>query len=162
MKNILLLLLISTMIFSGCQLIGGKGVKSERDSLRVYAYSLEQKMAAQEADHQASLDQIKRDSEAMIDSIISIYENKSSSGTANYGSAATGNYYLIVGSFKTPSYASNWSGRVADMGYPTEVVKVSYWNLVSAGSSTNLRTALNELSTIRSAVTPNAWIYVAR
>jgi len=69
---------------------------------------------------------------------------------------------VIVGSFKTSSYASNWSAKISDMGYPVEIVKVSYWNLVSAGSSTNLRSAINELSSIRSDVTSNAWIFVAR
>ena len=158
----LFLLLISTITFPGCKFIGGKSVKSERDSLRAYAYTLEQKMANQDQDHQASLDQIKQESQAMIDSIISIYENKAASGKGNYTTAATGKYYLIVGSFKTSSYASNWSVKISNMGYPAEIVKVSYWNLVSAGSSTNLRSALNELSSIRSDVTGNAWIFVAR
>ncbi|KPL25825.1 MAG: hypothetical protein AMS23_04335 [Bacteroides sp. SM1_62] len=162
MKKMLFLLLISTIAFSGCKFIGGKSVKSERDSLRAYAYTLEQKMAAQEQEHQASLDQLKRESQVMIDSIISIYENKAAPGAGNFGSAASGNYYVIVGAFKTPAYASNWSSRVADMGYQTEIVKVSYWNLVSAGSSTNLRSALNELSAIRSDVTSNAWVLVSR
>ena len=162
MKKLLFLMIISTMIFSGCQLIGGKSVKSERDSLRVYAYSLEQQIAAQEQVHQASLDQLKRESQAMIDSIISIYESQSPKGSAEFGSAATGNYYLIVGSFKTPSYAGNWASRVTGMGYTTEIVQISHWNLVSAGSTTNLRSALNELSSVRSAVTQDAWIYVAR
>jgi len=162
MKKMLFLLLISTITFSGCKFIGGKSVKSERDSLRAYAYTLEQKMANQEQDHQASLDQIKQESQAMIDSIISIYESKAVPGKGNYSAAATGNYYVIVGSFKTSSYASNWSAKISDMGYPAEIVKVSYWNLVSAGSSTNLRSAINELSSIRSDVTSNAWIFVAR
>ncbi len=158
----LFLLLISTIAFSGCKFIGGKSVKSERDSLRAYAYTLEQKIANQEQDHQASLDQLKHDSQAMIDSIIIIYESNTASGKGNYSAAASGNYYVIVGSFKTSSYASNWSARIADMGYQTEIVKVSYWNLVSAGSSTNLRSALNELSSVRSDVTENAWVFVAR
>ena len=158
----LFLLLISTIAFSGCKFIGGKSVKSERDSLRAYAYTLEQKIANQEQGHQASLDQLKRESQTMIDSIISIYESKSASGKGNYSAAASGNYYVIVGSFKTSSYASNWSTRVSNMGYQTEIVKVSYWNLVSAKSSTNLRSALNELSSIRSDVTSNAWVFVAR
>ena len=162
MKKMLFLLLISTIAFSGCKFIGGKSVKSERDSLRAYAYTLEQKIANQEQDHQASLDQLKSESQAMIDSIISIYESKSASGKGNYSAAASGNYYVIVGSFKTSSYASNWSGRVAGMGYQTEIVKVSYWNLVSAVSSTNLRSALNDLSAVRSDVTENAWVFVAR
>ncbi len=162
MKKMLFLLCISTIAFSGCKFIGGKSVKSERDSLRAYAYTLEQKIANQEQDHRASLDQLKRESKVMIDSIIKIYENSPASGKGNSSAAASGNFYVIVGSFKTSSYASNWSTKISDMGYPAEIVKVSYWNLVSAGSSTNLRTALSELSGIRSNVTPNAWIYVAR
>jgi hypothetical protein len=162
MKKMLFLLLISTIAFSGCKFIGGKSVKSERDSLRVYAYSLEQQLASQEREHQASLDQLKRESQAMIDSIINIYESKAATGGGRYPGAASGKYYLVVGAFKTPSYASNWSSHVSDMGYPSEIVKVSYWNLVAAGSSTNLRSALNELPTIRSDVTPDAWVYVAR
>ena len=162
MKKMLFLLLISTIAFSGCKFIGGKSVKSERDSLRAYAYTLEQKLANQKQDQQASLDQLKSESQAMIDSIISIYESKAAKGQGNFGTAASGNYYVIVGSFKTPTYASNWSARISGMGYKTEIVKVSYWNLVSAGSSTNLRSALNVLSSIRSDVTSNAWVFVAR
>jgi len=162
MKKMLFLLLISTITFSGCKFIGGKSVKSERDSLRAYAYTLEQKMANQEQDHRASLDQLKRESQAMIDSIVKIYESEAVPGKGNYSAASSGNYYLIVGSFKKASNASNWSSKISNMGYPAEIVKVSYWNLVSAGSSTNLRSAINELSSIRSDVTGDAWIFVAR
>jgi hypothetical protein len=162
MKKMLFLLFISIIAFSGCKFIGGKSVKSERDSLRVYAYNLEQKIASQEQEHEASLEQLKRESQAMIDSIISIYERKGTSGGGDFGSAATGNYYVIVGAFKTGSYASKWSARVTDMGYPSEIVQVSHWNLVSVGSANNLRTALNELSSARSGITPDAWVYAAR
>jgi hypothetical protein len=162
MKKMLFLLFLGTLAFSGCKFIGGKSVKNERDSLRVYAYNLEQKIASQEQEHEASLELLKRESQAMIDSIINIYENKAGSGGGSFGTAATGNYYVIVGAFQTASYASNWSARVADMGYQTEIVQVSHWNLVSAGSSSNLRSALNELSSVRSDVTPEAWVYVGR
>lgn len=160
MKKMLFLLLISTIAFSGCKFIGGKSIKNERDSLRAYAYTLEQKIASQEAEYETSLDQLKRESQTMIDSIINIYESKAASGDVRY--AASGKFYLIVGAFKTPSYASNWSARVKDMGYQTEIVKASHWNLVAAGSATNLRSALNQLPAIRSDVTSDAWVFVAR
>jgi cell division protein FtsN len=162
MRKMLFLLFISTIAFSGCKFIGGKSVKSERDSLRVYAFTLEQKIANQEQNHKATLDQLKRESQATIDSIIMLYESEDATGKGNYSAAASGNYYVIVGSFKTPSYASNWSGRVADKGYQTEIVQVSHWNLVSAKSGTNLKSVLNELSSIRSNITSNAWVYVGR
>jgi len=158
----LFLLCVSAIAFSGCKFIGGKSVKSERDSLRVYAFTLEQKIANQEQNHKATLDQLKRESQAQIDSIILTYESETASGKGKYSAAASGKYYVIVGSFKTPSYASNWSGRVADKGYQTEIVQVSHWNLVSAKSGTHLRSVLNELPSIRSNVSSNAWVYVAR
>ena len=158
----LFLLCISTIAFSGCKFIGGKSVKSERDSLRVYAFTLEQKIANQEQNHKATLDQLKRESQAQIDSIILTYESETASGKGKYSAAASGKYYVIVGSFKTPSYASHWSSRVANKGYQTEIVQVSYWNLVSAESGTNLKSVLNELSSIRSNVSSSAWVYVAR
>ena len=162
MKKMLFLLLTSTIAFSGCKFIGGKSVKSERDSLRVYAYNLEQQLASKDREHQTSLEQLKRESQATIDSIIKTYQRKAAAGGGPFGSTASGHYYLIVGAFKTPSYASSWSSHVSGMGYQTEIVKVSYWNLVAAESSTNLRSALDELPTIRSDVTPDAWIFVAR
>jgi cell division protein FtsN len=162
MRKMLFLLCVSTVAFSGCKFIGGKSVKSERDSLKVYAFTLEQKIASQEQNHKATLDQLKRESQARIDSIILACESETASGKSKYSSAATGKYYVIVGSFKTPAYASNWSSRVADKGYQTEIVQVSYWNLVSAESGTNLNSILNELSSIRSNVSSNAWVYVAR
>jgi len=98
----------------------------------------------------------------MIDSIVKIYESDAAPGKGNISAASSGRYYLIVGSFKNASYAGNWSSKISNKGYPAEIVKVSYWNLVSAGSSTNLRSALSELSSIRSDVTADAWIFVAR
>ncbi len=162
MKNMLFLVLISTIAFSGCKFMKERSGKKGSDTLEAYVYNLEQKLAAQEQEHQVTLDQLKKESQAMIDSIIYIYENRAASGDRNSGTAASGSFYVIVGSFKTPAYASNWSTKVAEMGYQTEIVKVSHWNLVSAETSSNLRTALDELATVRSDVTVNAWVYVAR
>jgi hypothetical protein len=162
MKKILFLLLISMIAFSGCKFVGNRASKKASDTLEAYAYNLEQKLAAQEQVHQIRLDQLKQESQARIDSIKSFYESGGASRGGIYGSAASGNFYLIVGSFKTPAYAASWSDKVSDMGYQTEIVKVSDWNLVSAESSTSLGKVLDGLDAARSNVTPGAWIYVAR
>jgi cell division protein FtsN len=115
-------------------------------------------VANQDAELHASLAQIQRESQSRIDSIIRYYEAELQGGKAR--PASTGTYYLIVGSFKTPVYATNFSAKVAGLGYKTQILSMGYWNLVSAESHTNIRTALNGLEAIRENVSYDAWIYV--
>ena len=158
----MLFLIIGSFAFSGCKFINEKILKKSSDTLEVYIYNLEQKLATQESDFQGSLAQLQRESQARIDSIIQYYENELSSKGGKYTSAATGTYYLIVGSFMTPAYAEDYSAKVAEMGYNTEIVTVGHWNLVAAESYNRLREALDGLNIVRSSVAVNSWIYAAR
>lgn len=162
MKNVLLILIAGTFALSGCKFINEKILKKGSDTSEVYIYHLEQQLASQEEEYEYSLAQIQRESQARIDSIIRYYENELRSGGMKATTASAGTYYLIVGSFKTPAYASDYSEKVAGMGYDTEIVTFGYWNLVSAESYGNVRQALDGLYTVRSNVVPTAWIYVAR
>jgi len=162
MKKVLFFLIIGSFAFSGCKFINEKVLKKSSDTLEVYIYNLEQKVANQDAELQSSLAQLQRESQARIDSIIQYYENELSSKGGKYSSTISGKYYLIVGSFKTPAYAENYSVKVADMGYKSEIVRVGHWNLVSAESYTRLREALDGLNIVRSNVAVDSWIYVAR
>jgi hypothetical protein len=162
MKKVLFLMIIAALMLSGCKFINEKILKKGGDTTEVYIYNLEQKLAAQEDEYQGSLAQIQRESQAMIDSIILYYENELSSRGGKYTSAATGTYYLIVGSFKTPAYAEAYSAKVSGMGYKTEILTVGHWNFVAAESYTRLREALNGLEIVRSNVVMESWIYVAR
>ena len=148
--------------FSGCKFINEKLLKKGSDTLEVYAYNLEKQLEASDKEYQLSLNQIMKESQARIDSIIMYYENELSSRGGKRTSAAFGTYYLIVGSFKTPAYADRYSAKVADMGYKTEIVRVGHWNLVSAESYSSLRNALEGLPIVRSNVTVNSWIYVSK
>ncbi len=162
MKKVLFLLIIGTITFSGCKFINEKILKKGSDTLEVYVYNLEQQLRNKDSEFQGSLAAMQRESQARIDSIIQYYESELASKGGKFTSAATGTYYLIVGSFKTPDYATNFSAKVADMGYTSEIVQVGYWNLVAAESYGNIREALNGLEIVRSSVAINSWIYVAR
>lgn len=158
MKKVLFFLIIGSLSMSGCKFINEKILKKGSDTLEVYIYNLEQKVANQEAELQASLAQVQRQSQARIDSIIRYYETELAAGRPK--PATTGTYYLIVGSFKTPDYATNYSAKVADMGYKTQIITMGYWNLVSAASHSNIRAALEGLENLRDNVSYDAWIYV--
>lgn len=158
MKKVLFFLIIGSLSFSGCKFINEKILKKGSDTLEVYIYNLEQKVANQDAELQSSLAQLQRDSQSRIDSIIKYYEAEISSGKPK--PAATGTYYLIVGSFKTPDYATNFSAKISGLGYKTQIIAMGYWNLVSAASHTNIRSAIGELENLRDNVSYDAWIYV--
>ena len=158
MKKALFLIIIVSVSFSGCKFINEKILKKGSDTLEVYIYNLEQKVANQDAELQASLAQLQRQSQSRLDSIIRYYESELASGRPK--PAATGAYYLIVGSFKTPAYATSYSAKVNGMGYKTQIVTMGYWNLVSAASHTNIRAALEQLEKLRDNVSYDAWIYV--
>ena len=161
MKKVLIFLIIATFSLSGCKFINEKILKKGSDTTEVYIYNLEQQLRTLDAQHQGDIAQIQRESQARIDSIIMYYEEQMSKG-GKITSAAMGTYYLIVGSFKTPSYAQDYSAKVRDMGYDTEIVQMGYWNLVSAESYTNIREALTGLEIVRSNVSYEAWIFVGQ
>lgn len=162
MRPFIMLFLAAILILPGCKFINEKILKKESDTLLVYSQNLERELAMIETKHSNELRKIQQESQARIDSIIQYYENELASKGGRYGKAARGTYYLVVGSFKNPGYAQDYSARVNQMGYSTEIVKAGSWNFVSAESHSSLKEALAGLTGVRSNVTVNAWIYVAR
>ena len=162
MKKILSVLILALITFSGCKFINERILGKGSDTLDIHAANLERELAGIESEHFYELEKMKMESQAKIDSIINYYESQLSGKGRKYTGAATGAYYIIVGSFKTPGYADGWSAKVTAMGYPSQIVPMGYWNLVSAGSYTSLREASRNLEKFRAAVAPDSWIYVAR
>ncbi len=158
MKKVLFFLIIGSLSFSGCKFINEKILKKGNDTLEVYIYNLEQKVANQDAELQTSLAQLQRASQSKIDSIIKYYEAEIASGKPK--PVATGTYYLIVGSFKTPDYATNFSAKISGLGYKTQIITMGYWNLVSAASHSTIRAAIEQLENLRDNVSYDAWIYI--
>jgi hypothetical protein len=162
MKKIGFVLILALVTFSGCKFINEKILGKETDTLEIYTANLQRELAGIESEHFYELEKIKMESQSKIDSIINYYESQLSGKGRRYTGAATGAYYVITGSFKTPKYAEDWSAKVTAMGYRTEIVQMGSWNLVSAGTYTSLREASNNLEKFKLSVAPDSWIYVSR
>jgi len=162
MKKILTVLILVLITFSGCKFVNERILGKGSDTLDIYAANLERELAGIESEHFYELEKIKMESQAKIDSIIYYYESQISGKGRKYSGAAPGTFYIITGSFKTPKYADDWSAKVTGMGYRSEIVQMGYWNLVASGTYSSLREAINNLDKIRTAVTPDSWIYVSR
>jgi len=80
---------------------------------------------------------------------------------ANCEEGAKGRYHIIVGAFKTSSYADDYSALMKNRGYDGNILAGPYqFNLVTSGSYESLRSALNQLGEVRTNVIEEAWIYI--
>jgi len=161
MKKAIVLLIITVLILPGCKFINEKILKKGED-LELVTEQLKKEMEEKEADYQKELREIMQVSQAKIDSIINYYENELASKGGTYGSVGAGTYYLVVGSFKTPEYAENFSAKVSELGYATEILSIGNWNFVSAESYNNWREAVEGLEIVRSGVSVDSWILVGK
>ena len=71
-------------------------------------------------------------------------------------------YHIIVGSFYTPEYARSWAEEYRQQGYNVQILQMrnSRFELVSAESFSDLRSASNRLLRYQEEIMPDAWIYV--
>lgn len=75
--------------------------------------------------------------------------------------AAKSKVHIIVGAFKTASYADEYSAEIKNMGFDGNILSGPYsFNLVTSGSYESVRAALNVLGDIRANVVETAWIYI--
>ena len=75
--------------------------------------------------------------------------------------AVQGRYHIIVGAFKIPSNATDYSAEIKSQGYDGNILAGPYnFDLVTSGSYESLQTALNDLSSVRTDVIETAWIYI--
>ena len=75
--------------------------------------------------------------------------------------AAKSKVHIIVGAFKTASYADEYSAEIKNMGFDGNILAGPYsFNLVTSGSYESVRAALNALGDIRANVVETAWIYI--
>lgn len=69
--------------------------------------------------------------------------------------------HIIVGAFKNSGYANDYSALMKNQGYAGKIIAGPYnFNLVSSGSYTSVRAALQDLNDVRSQVIETAWIYI--
>ena len=70
-------------------------------------------------------------------------------------------FHVIVGSFKTPQYATAYNDLMGKKGYQTEILTNNYnFQMVSIGAYKSWREAVVELGKARDAVEPTSWIYI--
>ena len=75
--------------------------------------------------------------------------------------AAKSKVHIIVGAFKSDTYAKDYSRVMKEAGYEGKILAGPYsFNLVTASSHESLPAALKALGAIRENVIEEAWVYL--
>ena len=138
MRSILIVLSLIIVLSSGCNLIGKK--KREEEAKARAEFVKDSTAKAKQKEEQARKDSIKKAEEERR----KLYK-----------------FHVIVGSFKTPKYATAYNDLMAQKGYQTELITNRYnFQMVSIGSYKSWGDAVRELVKVREAVEQTSWIYI--
>lgn len=149
MRSVLVVLSLLVVLSSGCDLIGGKKKKAEQAKIEAQRKADSIKVAKKKA---ADLKAKKLKAEqARKDSIRKAEEERKK----------LYKFHVIVGSFKTPKYATAYNDFIAKKGYQTELIPNRYnFQMVSIGGNKTWGEAVRELRKAREAIEETAWIYI--
>ena len=148
MRNIIIALSLIVVFSSGCNMFGKKKreeqarieAQHKKDSIAQAKKLAEAAKLKKAKEEQARKDSIKKAEEARR----KLYK-----------------FHIIVGSFKTPKYATAYNDFIGKKGYQTEMLTNSYnFQMVSIGAYKSWREAVVELNKAREAIEPTSWIYI--
>ena len=148
MKNIVGILLLA-LITSSCSLFQKPSMTQEQIDAMV-------------AENQALKDQVykSKDIEDQL-ALARMQADEAMLKLAACEEVVKGTFHIIVGAFKTASYASDYATEIKNSGYDGNILAGPYsFNLVTSSSFESLQSALSALGNIRSEVIENAWIYI--
>jgi cell division protein FtsN len=148
MKNLIGIGLLALMV-SSCSLFQKPSMTQEQiDAMVAENQALKsQATASKDMEDQLALARMQVD-EAMLK-------------LANCEEAAKSKVHIIVGAFKTSSYADEYSAEMKSRGYDGNILAGPYsFNLVTSGSYESIKAALNSLANVRESVIETAWIYI--
>ena len=148
MRSIIVVLSLLVVLGSGCNMIGKKK-RAEKAAIELQ----NKKDSTLKAQKAAKALKLKKQKEAQA--------KQEAIRKAEEERKKMYKFHIIVGSFKTPQYATAFNDFIGKKGYQTEMLRNSYnFQMVSIGSYKSWRDAVVELKKVREAIEPTAWIYI--
>lgn len=151
MKKIAILLFVA-LIAGSCSLFQKPSMnQAEIDAMVAQNARLQEDLV--NAEHEASVQAMQAEQCAQVLAELQKAEEE----------MAKGNYHVVAGSFKTMSYAEDFSKTIKGMGGTGIIVDGPYdFSLVAYNSYTSLREALNAMEEARMNVSSEAWVYIQK
>jgi hypothetical protein len=146
------ILIVLLAIMPSCRFFGGKGSAKKKAEAALMA---------------------RYDSTRVADSLKKVQDDLIAIENANLEAARKAEeekaslakkYNIIVGSFITPEYAQNFLEEYKKQGYDARILKVegSRFELVSAESHDNFRTAVARLKEFQDTIQIDSWMYIVK
>jgi hypothetical protein len=153
MKRVLIASLVILLVVPSCKFIKTKILsKNKVDTLSSVIDTMSQAEQVDSSILQDMAAQAQQETQAPAD----VVENRTVP-SSNAG------YYMIVGCFMVPENASKYAEKIRSMGYEGEIISGNGgFQMVTARSYDNYRASIAEIDQLRSAITPNAWVYVRK
>ena len=148
MRNLVIVLSLLVILSSGCEMFGKKK-RAEQAAIELKAKN----DSIAQAKKKAKALKLKKQKEAKAkqDAIRKAEEERKK----------LYKFHIIVGSFKTPQYATAYNDFIGKKGYQTEMYTNRYnFQMVSIGAYKSWREAIVELKKAREAIEPTSWIYI--
>jgi hypothetical protein len=153
MKRVLIASLVVLLVMPSCKFIKTKILSKKVDTLSVFSDTLAKDEPIDTVFQQEATNYIPPESQTTA----------SGGQTRTVPSVSDAQCYMIVGCFTVPENANRYAEKIKGMGYEGEVIAGNDgYQMVTAKSYGSFRTSVSEIEQFRSAVTPNAWVFVKK
>jgi len=150
MRKLIFTLAAIVLLTSGCEFFEKKKMFSKEDTLVAYQ---------RRVDSLRKVDSIKK--AQTIAKQKAEQARKDSIRKAEQERKRLYKFHVIVGSFKTPTYAEAYDNFMMQKGYKTEVLRNEYqFQMISIGAYKSWREAVKDLQMARETIEPTSWIYI--
>lgn len=152
MQKLIIIVLAITLLISGCDFIKKVNPFAKQED------TMEEYQQRQDSIRRAELLKKQRE-EAILQQAIADSMRRAQEAEAESMKPAN-RYHLIVGAFKTPSYARGFNEKISAQGHDSKIIQSdNNFNLVTIKSFDNYRTAVNEWREIRNEGEHLVWLY---
>ncbi len=148
MRSLIVVLSLLVVLSSGCEMFGKKK-RAEQAAIELKAKN-DSIAKAKKAKNDEKIKK-QKEAKAKKEAIRKVEEERKK----------LYKFHIIVGSFKTPKYATAYNDLMGGKGYQTELITNNYnFQMVSIGAFKSWREAVTELNKAREAIEPSSWIYI--
>jgi len=156
MKKVLAITILIVILCSGCKYFEKKRLFSKgADTMLNYAAEIDETTTEDTMEFYTGINDVQSQSDRISDSLRNLYQpvDTRSSDMA----------YMVVGCFLVPQNADNYSEKIRNMGYQSEIiVRADGFHVVTANSYASVKEGVRDLQKYRDEISENAWVWVKK
>ncbi len=156
MKKVAAITLLIVIFCSGCKYFEKKRLFSKgADTMLNYAAEIDETQTEDTMEFYTGIGEVQSQSDLISDSLRRLYQPETS--------PSSNGVYMIVGCFLIPQNADNYSEKIRNMGYNSEIIlRADGFHMVTANSYASVKAGARDLQKYRDEISEHAWLWVKR